>query len=191
MPEDQSDTLIDFTIEIVSSYVGQNTIAADAVPAFITSIHSAVRTLTDPAPSAGSQVDFTPAVTVRKSLASPDHILSMIDGKPYKTLRRHITGHGFTVEQYRERFKLPHDYPMVAKSYSETRRALANKIGLGRKSSNAAPVAATLQEAKPAANKPKRISKPKTASDTAARPSGIAALRKSRDLLKIKTPEEG
>jgi predicted transcriptional regulator len=72
-------------------------------------------------------------VSVRKSLASPDHIISMIDGKPYKTLRRHLAGHGLTPEQYRERYKLKADYPMVAAAYSESRRAMAKKIGLGRK----------------------------------------------------------
>ena len=57
----------------------------------------------------------------------------MIDGKPYKTLRRHLSGHGLTPEQYRERYNLKPDYPMVAPAYSETRRAMAKKIGLGRK----------------------------------------------------------
>jgi len=57
----------------------------------------------------------------------------MIDGKPYKTLRRHLSGHGLTPEEYRERYGLKPDYPMVAESYSEARRAMAKKIGLGRK----------------------------------------------------------
>jgi predicted transcriptional regulator len=74
-----------------------------------------------------------PAVTVRKSLSSPDHIISLIDGKPYKTLRRHLSRHGMTPEQYRERYGLKADYPMVAPAYAETRRAMAKKIGLGRK----------------------------------------------------------
>ena len=74
------------------------------------------------------------AVSVRKSLASKEHIISMIDGKPYKTLRRHLAGHGFTPESYRQRFGLKADYPMVAETYSEARRAMAKKIGLGTKS---------------------------------------------------------
>jgi len=78
---------------------------------------------------------YEPAVTSRKSLASDDHIISMIDGKPYKTLRRHLAGHGLTPETYRERYGLKADYPMVAKNYSESRRAMAKKIGLGRKPS--------------------------------------------------------
>jgi predicted transcriptional regulator len=72
-------------------------------------------------------------VTVRRSLASKDHIISLIDGKPYKTLRRHLFRHGLTPEQYRERYGLKPDYPMVAPSYSEVRRSMAQKIGLGRK----------------------------------------------------------
>lgn len=79
------------------------------------------------------ETKYEPAVTVRKSLSSPDHIISLIDGKPYKTLRRHLAGHGLTPEQYRERFGLKADYPMVAPAYAQTRRDLAKKIGLGRK----------------------------------------------------------
>ena len=74
-----------------------------------------------------------PATTARRSLASPDHIISLIDGKPYKTLRRHLGTHGLTPEQYRERYKLKADYSMVAPSYSEARRSMAKKIGLGQK----------------------------------------------------------
>lgn len=73
-----------------------------------------------------------PAVSVRKSIASDDHIISLIDGKPYKTLRRHLGTHGMTPESYRAEFGLKADYPMVAKNYSESRRAMAKKIGLGR-----------------------------------------------------------
>lgn len=77
--------------------------------------------------------EHVPAVSVRKSLASPDHLISLIDGKPYKTLRRHLSGHGLTPETYRERFGLKADYPMVAPSYSAVRSAMAKTIGLGRK----------------------------------------------------------
>jgi predicted transcriptional regulator len=84
-------------------------------------------------PQAEPAQKHEPAVTVRKSLSSPDHIISLIDGKPYRTLRRHLSGHGLTPEQYRERYNLKPDYPMVAPAYAETRRALAKKIGLGSK----------------------------------------------------------
>ena len=108
---------------------------ADDVPAFISSMHNALSQLgtssVEPQPEA--EREYTPAVSVRKSLASKDHIISMIDGKPYKTLRRHLSGHGLTPEQYRERFRLKADYPMVAEAYSEARRSMAKAIGLGRK----------------------------------------------------------
>jgi len=110
--------------------------SADDVPAFLVSMHAAVVKLTSGADAevetAPSQ-SFEPAVTARKSLASPDHIISMLDGKKYKTLRRHLTTNGLTPEQYRERFNLKADYPMVAANYSEARRAMAKSIGLGRK----------------------------------------------------------
>jgi len=111
--------------------------SAEDVPAFLKAMHGAVADLTGTdapaAAEAAAAPEFTPAVTARKSLASKDHIISMIDGKPYRTLRRHLSTHGLTPEQYRERYALKADYPMVAESYSEARRAMAKKIGLGRK----------------------------------------------------------
>ncbi len=112
----------------------------DEVPAFLQKMHDTVASLTaipppvaEPAPEAEPTPEFTPAVTVRKSLGSKDHIISLIDGKPYKTLRRHLSGHGLSPEQYRERYGLKADYPMVAENYSQARREMAKKIGLGRK----------------------------------------------------------
>lgn len=111
--------------------------SADDVPAFLSAMHSAVTGLAngggEPVTSVEAPTEYTPAVSVRKSLASKDHIVSMIDGKPYKTLRRHLATHGLTPEEYRERYCLKPDYPMVAESYSESRRAMAKAIGLGRK----------------------------------------------------------
>jgi len=108
---------------------------ADEVPAFLAKMHQAVNDLGSPAAPAPAEVtaEYTPAVSVKKSLASKDHIISMIDGKPYKTLKRHLSGHGLTPEQYRERYSLKADYPMVSANYSEARRAMAHKIGLGQK----------------------------------------------------------
>lgn len=109
----------------------------DDVPAFLKSMFETVSALAAPAAAGGATeeaaAEHVPAVTARKSLASPDHILSMIDGKPYRTLRRHLSGHGLTPEEYRARYGLKADYPMVAPAYSEARRAMAKKIGLGRK----------------------------------------------------------
>src|SRR4028119_196094 len=108
---------------------------AEDIPAFLRSMHEAVRSLGEaPVEHPGEPAQkHEPAVTVRKSLSSPEHIISLIDGKPYKTLRRHLSRHGMTPEQYRERYGLKKDYPMVAPAYAEIRRDLAKKIGLGRK----------------------------------------------------------
>ncbi len=109
--------------------------SADDVPSFLQSMYAAVEKLASPAaaePEAASQ-EHVPAVSARKSLASRDHIISMIDGKPYRTLRRHLTTHGLTPDEYRQRYGLKSDYPMVAPSYSESRSAMAKTIGLGRK----------------------------------------------------------
>jgi predicted transcriptional regulator len=110
--------------------------SADDVPAFLKAMHEAVATLgagPNEASAEPAAAEYTPAVSVRKSLASKDHIVSMIDGKPYKTLRRHLAGHGLTPDDYRQRYGLKADYPMVAEAYSEARRDMAKKIGLGRK----------------------------------------------------------
>ncbi len=96
-----------------------------------------LETSAEPEPASDVQ-DHPPAVSVRKSLASADHIISMIDGKPYKTLRRHLSTHGLTPDDYRQRYGLKADYPMVAPGYSKARSSMAKSIGLGRKATPAA-----------------------------------------------------
>ena len=105
------------------------------VPAFLKSMHDAVLGLSvEPVEApAEASTDYTGAVTARKSLANPDFIISMIDGKSYKTLTRHLTTNGLTPAEYRERYGLKADYPMTAPNYSKARSAMAKKIGLGRK----------------------------------------------------------
>lgn len=112
-----------------------NRVDANDVPAFLQKMHETVSALSGSGGvDDGSQTEeHTPAVSVRKSLASRDHIISMIDGKPYRTLRRHLSTNGLTPEEYRARYNLKPDYPMVAPTYSEARRDMAKKIGLGRK----------------------------------------------------------
>ena len=128
---------VELATELTIAWLGNpNTrTSADDVPGFLKSMHDAVASLANPTSETPEQPqqDYAPAVTARKSLASPDHIISMIDGKPYKTLRRHLSTNGLTPEEYRERFNLKPDYPMVAATYSEARRAMAKSIGLGRK----------------------------------------------------------
>jgi predicted transcriptional regulator len=127
---------------------------ADDVPAFLRSMFDAVTRLSTGDKSGGTveaaAVEYVPAVSVRKSLASPDHILSMIDGKPYRTLKRHLSGHGLTPAEYRERYGLRPDYPMVSETYSEVRRAMAKKIGLGRKPGDTVATQSVPQAAAPA-----------------------------------------
>jgi len=131
--------------------------SADDVPAFLLQMHASVQSLfggSQPAEtSAEAPKEYVGAVTARKSLASPDHIVSMIDGKSYKTLRRHLATNGMTPAEYRERYNLKADYPMVAATYSESRRAMAKKIGLGRKPGQTH--AAKVEASKPAPRKRK------------------------------------
>lgn len=138
MAEDNSQlTTRDLATELTIAWLANaNTSAsADDVPAFLQKVYCALSNLeTSPASEdQAEEPEYKPAVTVRKSLASDDHIISLIDGKPYKTLRRHLSGHGLTPEQYRERFGLKADYPMVARDYSKVRSEMAKALGLGRK----------------------------------------------------------
>jgi predicted transcriptional regulator len=133
-----SSNAVELATELTIAWLSNpNTrVQAEDIPTFLRSMHEAVVSLsegTNDQPEVEPAPKHEPAVTVRKSLSSPDHIISLIDGKPYKTLRRHLSRHGLTPEQYRERFGLKADYPMVALTYAETRRDLAKKIGLGRK----------------------------------------------------------
>ncbi len=135
---DLSSTHVELATELTIAWLSNpNTRAqAEDILAFLHSMHEAVVSLGGAPveqPEAEPAPNHEPAVTIRKSLSSPDHIISLIDGKPYKTLRRHLSRHGMTPEQYRERYGPKNDYPMVAPAYAETRRELAKKIGLGRK----------------------------------------------------------
>ena len=150
---------VELATELTIAWLGNpNTrISADDVPAFLQAMHDTVTALgsdTSAEIAADATVPaFEPAVSVRKSLASKDHIISMIDGKPYKALRRHLSSNGLTPEAYRARYNLKPDYPMVAESYSESRRAMAKKIGLGRKPAPETAPTEMTAEAKPAPRK--------------------------------------
>jgi predicted transcriptional regulator len=152
MSEENSLNAVELATELTIAWLGNqnNRTSAEDVPAFLRTMHATVTELATCSSSAdgatsdaGAEQEFTPAVSVRKSLASQDHIISMIDGKPYRTLRRHLSTHGLTPEDYRRRYNLKADYPMVAPSYSEQRRAMAMKIGLGAKGRAARTATAT------------------------------------------------
>lgn len=128
---EEPDTLIALTAEIAASFVTNNRVAIGDIGGMIASVHGALAGLGQP--PAPAVPEFVPAVTLRKSLADPTRIISMIDGKSYAVLKRHLTTQGLTPAEYRTRYNLPTDYPMTAPAYSEMRKAMAVRIGLGRK----------------------------------------------------------
>jgi predicted transcriptional regulator len=122
---------IDQTASIVAAYVSHNTIAADQVPALIAKVHAALSQVSGGQVVAGGEA-LTPAVPVKRSVF-PDYLICLEDGKKFKSLKRHLrTQYKMTPEQYRERWNLPADYPMVAPNYAKTRSQLAKKMGLGQ-----------------------------------------------------------
>lgn len=124
-------TLTQLTAEIAAAFVSNNRIGVNEIGGLIGSVHEALAGLGgEPAAPAP---EYVAAVTARKSLSDPTRIISMIDGKPYSSLKRHLTSHGLTPDEYRQRYNLPASYPMVAPAYSELRKTLAKKLGLGRK----------------------------------------------------------
>ena len=138
MAEDDTDTSsVELAAELTMAWLSNpNTkVEAGDVAGVLRQMHQAVTSLLEPeqTEAAPAAKEFTPAVSVRKSLASKDHIISLIDGKPYRALRRHLSGQGLTPDEYRARYGLKPDYPMVSESYSQIRRDMAKKIGLGRK----------------------------------------------------------
>lgn len=141
---DDTPRTIELATELTAAWLANpNTRAeAEAVTAFLNAVHGALAQLAggpSPAEAPTEAPAHVPAVTARKSLASPDRIISMIDGKPYRMLRRHLSTHGLTPDEYRARYNLRSDYPMVAPAYSEARRVMAKRIGLGRKPKTPAP----------------------------------------------------
>ncbi len=122
--------------DIVAAFVSNNSVQAADLPALIANVHHALQNVANPAPPKVEEKP-TPAVPVKKSITQ-DALISLIDGKPYKSLKRHLTGHGLTPEQYRERYGLPRDYPMLAPAYAKKRSELARSMGLGQQRRKAA-----------------------------------------------------
>jgi predicted transcriptional regulator len=125
-----SETLITLTSDIVAAHVSNNSVSVEDVPALINNVYGALANL-----GSVPQVEEKPepAVSIRSSVKA-DHLVCLEDGKKMKMLKRHLmTDHGLTPAEYRARWGLPADYPMVAPDYAEKRRTLAKQIGLGRK----------------------------------------------------------
>jgi predicted transcriptional regulator len=128
---DSSELLIELTAEIVAAYVSNNSVAANDLPGVISQVHAALGGTVAPAEEVLEKQK--PAVSVRRSVQS-DHLVCLEDGQKYKSLKRHLmSNHGLTPEQYREKWELPADYPMVAPAYAEARSRLAKEMGLGQK----------------------------------------------------------
>lgn len=124
--------LVEFSTEIVAAYVSHNAISPSDLPRLISDVHAALKALGSEE-SVQPVEEKKPAVAVRKSV-TPDYIICLEDGKKFKSLKRHLRTHyNLSPEEYREKWGLPADYPMVAPSYSATRSKLAKDNGLGRK----------------------------------------------------------
>ncbi|MGA2496007.1 MAG: MucR family transcriptional regulator [Roseiarcus sp.] len=124
---------IGLAAEIVSAYVVHNSLPWAELPALIQSVHAALTKNAGGAatPNATEPAAPAPAVSTRKSV-TPDYLICLDDGRKFKSLRRHLATLGMTPEQYRAKWSLPNDYPMVAPNYAAQRSALAKKIGLGQ-----------------------------------------------------------
>lgn len=141
MSEDGKPDLAALTVQLLSAYVGNNAVPSNELAELIRTTKAALAE--EPAPETPAAEEHVPAVSVKASLASRDHILSLIDGKPYKSLKRHLSVRGLSPDEYRARYNLPATYPMVAPNYSEQRRKVAKELGLGRKKAEPAPAPAT------------------------------------------------
>ena len=129
--QNADETLITLTSDIVSAHVSNNSVSLGDLPTLISSVYDALAGLGKAAPAPEAPPE--PAVSIRSSV-KPDHIVCLEDGKKLKMLKRHLSTHyNLTPDQYRARWNLPADYPMVAPNYAEKRRELAKSIGLGRK----------------------------------------------------------
>jgi predicted transcriptional regulator len=123
---------IELAGEIVAAFVSNNPLPKGELPSLILAVHTAVARLAAEPESVPLQFEVkTPAVPIRRSI-TPDFLICLDDGKRFKSLRRHLTGLGMTPEQYREKWNLPSNYPMVAPNYAAQRSALAKQIGFGQ-----------------------------------------------------------
>ncbi|MGQ4272443.1 MucR family transcriptional regulator [Terrihabitans sp. B22-R8] len=126
-----SPNYVELAADIVSAYVSNNSVTTSDLPQLIGDVHAALLRLTNGVTELPSEAP-KPAVPVRKSI-TPDYIICLEDGKKFKSLKRHLrTQYDLTPEEYREKWGLPADYPMVAPNYAEARSALAKKMGLGQ-----------------------------------------------------------
>jgi predicted transcriptional regulator len=133
-----SNDLLRMSVEIVSAYVSNNSIAATQVPEVISTVYGALTSINGQLGSGNAEAQ-KPAVSVRRSI-NPDHIVCLEDGKKLKMLKRHLrAAYGMSPDEYRAKWGLPSDYPMVAPNYALQRSSFAKQIGLGRKKGEKVP----------------------------------------------------
>jgi predicted transcriptional regulator len=131
-PEGKKQELLSLTTDIVAAFAGNNTVAISDLPGIISSVFAALRTAGQ-GEATKAEASPIPAVPIRKSVTA-DFLICLEDGKKLKTLKRHLrTRYHMSPEEYRKRWGLPRDYPMVAPAYAEQRSSVAKRIGLGRK----------------------------------------------------------
>lgn len=135
-----TDVLMELTSSIVSAYVSNNSVPVAELPNVIASVYQSMSNI-GPKPAPEQPEARKPAISIKKSV-TPDYLVSLEDGKQYRTLRRHLSTLGLTPDEYRAKWGLPKDYPMVATAYSQRRSELAKKLGLGRKPEPEAPAKA-------------------------------------------------
>jgi predicted transcriptional regulator len=128
---DEKAEIIEMTADIVSAYVGNNSVSANDLPTLIQSVHRALSTVTG-SPAEPAPAPKEPAVTVKKSI-TPDYLVCLEDGRKFKSLKRHLrTKYNMSPEEYRAKWGLAKDYPMVAPNYAKARSDLAKQMGLGQ-----------------------------------------------------------
>ena len=153
---------IELAADLVSAYVSNNSLPALDLAALIGQVHAALVGLSQPPAPPEEEVEKATTTQIKKSI-TPDALISFIDGKPYKTLKRHLTTHGLDFETYRRRYGLPTDYPTVSANYSAARSALAKDLGLGQQRRKAVEPVVDAEESGSATETeaPKRGRKPK------------------------------
>ncbi|OAH19924.1 MucR family transcriptional regulator [Methylorubrum populi] len=164
MEDNTSPDLLTMTADIVAAFVSSNSVPAAELPSLLVQVHGAFSSLlAAPSAEAGREI-VKPTLTQIKKSITPDALISFIDGKPYRTLKRHLGVHSLSIDEYRTRYGLPSDYPSVSANYSASRSALAKQFGLGNQRRKAEPAPESVPTP---ASKPKRTGRPRKVADAA------------------------
>lgn len=131
-----TNQIVELTADLVAAYVSNNPVPPAELPGLIAQIYASISSLSTP--TAALEEPLKPHMPIKKTI-TPEYLISLEDGKQYRTLKRHLAVAGLTPEEYRAKWSLPADYPMVASAYAAKRSELAKKLGLGRKPAAALP----------------------------------------------------